>query len=72
MKLLFPTSSQKDSKFASSESGLTLLEIIFSVTLMLIMTMATAGVLRNGLDMRIELSAQTHNDESCATRRRQS
>lgn len=35
---------------------MTLLEIIFSITLMLIMTMATAGVLRNGLDMRIELS----------------
>jgi hypothetical protein len=59
VKLFFPTSSDKDSKFASAESGLTLLEIIFSVTLMLIMTMATAGVLRNGLDMRIELSARS-------------
>lgn len=41
------------------ESGLTLLEIIFSVTLMLIMTMATASVMRNGLDMRVELSARS-------------
>lgn len=38
---------------------MTLLEIIFSITLMLIMTMATAGVLRNGLDMRIELSQRS-------------
>ena len=38
---------------------MTMLEIIFSVTLMLIMTMATASVLRNGLDMRLELSARS-------------
>ncbi len=38
---------------------MTLLEIIFSVTLMLIMTMATASVMRNGLDMRLELSARS-------------
>jgi type II secretory pathway pseudopilin PulG len=46
-------------KKASRESGMTLLEIIFSVTLMLIMTMATASVMRNGLDMRLELSARS-------------
>jgi len=38
---------------------MTLLEIIFAVTLMLIMTMATASVMRNGLDMRIELSQRS-------------
>ncbi len=56
MRLPFPSSPQHK---ASRESGMTLLEIIFSVTLMLIMTMATASVLRNGLDMRIELSARS-------------
>ena len=38
---------------------MTLLEIIFAVTLMLIMTMATASVMRNGLDMRVELSQRS-------------
>ena len=38
---------------------MTLLEIIFAVTLMMIMTMATTSVLRNGLDMRLELSQRS-------------
>ncbi len=60
MKLPFPSSSSKGSIHSPSrESGMTLLEIIFSVTLMLIMTMATASVLRNGLDMRLELSQRS-------------
>ena len=57
MKLPFPTSKVPSS--SDSQSGMTLLEIIFSVTLMLIMTMATASVLRNGLDMRLELSQRS-------------
>lgn len=57
MRLPFPPSARKRGR--RDESGMTMLEIIFSVTLMLIMTMATASVLRNGLDMRLELSART-------------
>ncbi len=52
-------SSKGQNKTWNGESGLTLLEIIFAVTLMLIMTMATSSVLRNGLDMRIELSQRS-------------
>lgn len=56
MRIPFPKNPHKKSH--RDESGLTLLEIIFSVSLMLIMTMATASVLRNGIDMRLELSAR--------------
>lgn len=38
---------------------MTLLEIIFSVTLILIMTMATSSVIRSGIDTRIELSQRS-------------
>lgn len=41
---------------AASEVGMTLIEIIFAVTLILIMTIATASVIRSGIDMRVELS----------------
>lgn len=57
MRLPFPHNPHKTSR--CDQSGMTLLEIIFSVTLMLIMTMATASVMRNGLDMRLELSARS-------------
>jgi type II secretory pathway pseudopilin PulG len=40
----------------SSESGMTLLEIIFSVILLLLMTMAASSVIRNGIDVRFEMS----------------
>lgn len=57
MRLPFPKA--KTERRRRDERGMTLLEIIFSVTLMLIMTMATASVMRNGLDMRLELSARS-------------
>lgn len=38
---------------------MTLLEIIFAVTLMMIMTFSTTSVLRNGLDMRFDLSQRS-------------
>jgi hypothetical protein len=41
------------------EAGMTLLEIIFAVTLMMIMTFSTTSVLRNGLDMRLDLSQKS-------------
>jgi type II secretory pathway pseudopilin PulG len=47
---------QKTISMGPGEAGMTLLEIIFAVTLMMIMTFATASVLRNGLDLRFELS----------------
>lgn len=47
---------QKEIPVRPGEAGMTLLEIIFAVTLMMIMTFATASVLRNGLDMRFDLS----------------
>ncbi|MBC7660655.1 MAG: prepilin-type N-terminal cleavage/methylation domain-containing protein [Chitinophagaceae bacterium] len=60
MKLPFPPIKMASkAPSTADQSGMTLLEIIFSVTLMLIMTMATSSVLRNGLDMRIELSQRS-------------
>ncbi len=38
------------------EAGMTLIEIIFAVTLILIMTIATSSVIRSGIDMKVELS----------------
>lgn len=38
---------------------MTLIEIIFAVTLILIMTIATSSVIRSGIDMRVELSQKS-------------
>jgi type II secretory pathway pseudopilin PulG len=41
------------------ESGMTLLEIIISIALLLVMTIATSSLLTNGVDMRIELAQRS-------------
>jgi hypothetical protein len=41
------------------ESGMTLLEILISIALLLVMTVATSSLLRNGIDMRMELSQRS-------------
>ncbi len=41
------------------ESGMTLLEILISISLLMVMTIATSSLLRNGIDMRIELSQKS-------------
>ncbi|WP_141731898.1 type II secretion system GspH family protein [Oligoflexus tunisiensis] len=43
----------------SEESGMTLLEIIISITLLLVMTISTSSLLTNGIDMRLELSQRS-------------
>lgn len=42
-----------------SESGMTLLEIIISIALLLVMTIATSSLLRNGIDLRMDLSQRS-------------
>jgi type II secretory pathway component PulJ len=41
------------------ESGMTLLEIIIAIALLLIMTIATSSLLTNGVDMRLELAQRS-------------
>lgn len=43
----------------SREAGMTLLEIMFSVALLLLMTVSASSIIRNGIDMRIALSQQS-------------
>ena len=42
-----------------SEAGMSLLEIIISISLLLVMTIATSSLLRNGIDLRLELSQRS-------------
>jgi type II secretory pathway pseudopilin PulG len=50
---------QNTSLKISDESGMTLLEIIISIALLLVMTIATSSLLTNGVDMRLELSQRS-------------
>ncbi|WP_324964696.1 type II secretion system protein [Oligoflexus sp.] len=43
----------------NKESGMTLLEILISIALLLTMTVATSSLLTNGIDMRMELSQRS-------------
>lgn len=55
-----PTSTRKQGVAPPrAEAGMTLLEILISITLLMIMTLATSSLLRNGIDMRLELSQRS-------------
>jgi type II secretory pathway pseudopilin PulG len=43
----------------SEESGMTILEIIIAIVLLLVMTISTSSLLTNGIDMRLELSQRS-------------
>ncbi len=40
------------------ESGMTLIEILFSIMILLVLTMTSASMIRNGIDLRVALSDQ--------------
>ncbi len=55
----FPKSSGFFTWFSQDEAGMTLLEIMISIALLLVMTVATSSLLTNGIDMRLELSQRS-------------
>jgi type II secretory pathway pseudopilin PulG len=50
---------QEKRKLMKDESGMTLLEIIIAIALLLTMTISTSSLLTNGIDMRLELSQKS-------------
>lgn len=57
--------------YKGAEAGLTFLEIIFSILILLVLTTTSAMMIRNGIDMRIALSEQgrvTHRIETAMNR----
>ena len=42
----------------NNESGMTLIEILFSIMILLVLTMTSASMIRNGIDLRVALSEQ--------------
>ncbi len=50
---------QDKRQLMNDESGMTLLEIIISIALLLVMTIATSSLLTNGVDMRLELAQRS-------------
>ncbi|MFW7380536.1 MAG: hypothetical protein ACOH5I_17120 [Oligoflexus sp.] len=58
-KMIFPKPTKCQAPFIKGkEAGLTFLEIIFSIMILLVLTTTAAMMIRNGIDMRIALSEQ--------------
>lgn len=55
---MIPKPSALFHKGSHAESGMTLIEILFSIMILLVLTMTSASMIRTGVDMRVAISDQ--------------